>query len=54
MKINMTLFEYECKVEELLDNAISDLSSKDCLKLFEYIISTLEDCEYDAWNRSDN
>ena len=50
----MTLFEYECEVEELLDNAISDLSSKDCLKLFEYIASTLEDCDCDAWNRSDN
>ena len=50
----MALFEYECKVEELLDNAVSDLSWKDCLKLFEYIVSILEDYNYDAWNRSDN
>lgn len=50
----MTLFEYECEVEELLDNAVSDLSAKDCIKLFESISLMLENYDYDAQDNGGN
>lgn len=47
----MTLFEYECEVEELLDNAVNDLSPQDCIKLFESISLMLENYDYDAQDK---
>lgn len=42
----MTLYEYYCEVEELLDNALNDLTQKDFNNLWAYISSILLDyCE---------
>ena len=39
----MTLYEYYCEVEELLDNALNDLTPKDFDNLWAYISSILLD-----------
>lgn len=39
----MTLFEYECKVEELLDNALNDLTPKDFDNLLAYTLREYEE-----------
>lgn len=44
----MTLYEYYCEVEELLDNALNDLTQKDFDTLLAGISSILlEYCEED-------
>ena len=39
----MTLYEYNCKVSELLDNALNDLTPKDFDNLLVGILSMLLD-----------
>ena len=39
----MTLYEYDCKVSELLDNALNDLTPKDFDNLLAGILSMLLD-----------
>lgn len=39
----MTLYEYNCKVRELLDNALNDLTPKDFDNLLVGILSMLLD-----------
>ena len=39
----MTLYEYNCKVSELLDNALNDLTPKDFDNLLVGILSILWD-----------
>lgn len=45
----MTLHEYNCKVSELLDNALNDLTPKDFDNLLVVILSMLLD-----YNDEDN
>ena len=44
----MTLHEYYCEVEDLLDNALNDLTSKDFNNLLVGILSILLDYDEDC------
>ena len=53
----MTLHEYYCEVEELLDNALNDLTPKDFDNLLVGILSILldydEDCDKGAERKTE-
>ena len=45
MKTQKSLHDFECELDELLDNAIDSLSQSDCESFLEYICKRVADCE---------